>query len=130
MNDKPVPVDSLSPLARLLVPRDTRYVSASEADLARRQAVDWAREMFDDKSARPWIGTALRPREAAYLARNGVTPDMLNLEYPTNPFGDTDPAWVAIRLGHLSVERFVGLLRATGELPDPEKGTATASSHT
>jgi len=115
---KPVAVDRLSPLARLFVRQNTRYVSTREAAAARGEAMAWATELFDDKSARPWISTLLRPGEAAYLARHGVCPDLLQLPYEHGPGGNTESVELAIRLGDLSPQRLIDLLRATGRLPE------------
>ena len=78
----------------------------------------WATELFDDKSARLWISTLLRPSEAAYLARHGVCPDLLQLPYEHRPGGNTESVELAIRLDDLSPQRLIDLLRATGRPPE------------
>ncbi|MFI6134043.1 hypothetical protein [Micromonospora sp. NPDC051141] len=80
-----VSVRELPGLVRALLPEHLQgreRISLSEAQQWREEAGRWAREGFDDRSVRRWLGTELGPRDAGYLASRRVNPDVLDKLIP------------------------------------------------
>jgi hypothetical protein len=126
-----VPVDQLSAVARALLSDDLGgrdVVPQHVADRVSAQAAEWVDEGFTEETVRPWKDADVPPAAAAYLARRGVDPGVLDL--PAGVFPGTAP--VALRLaiasGRLPVERAYELLVITGEHTPPRQPDVPGST--
>ncbi|SDY94927.1 hypothetical protein SAMN05444365_104275 [Micromonospora pattaloongensis] len=127
-----VPVDELSAVARALLSEDLGgrdVVPQHVADRVSAQAAEWVEEGFTAETVRPWKDADVPPAAAAYLARRGVEPRVLDL--PAGVFPGAAP--VALRLaiasGRLPVEQAYELLVITGEHTPPQQtGAETAGA--
>ncbi|MEV1289170.1 hypothetical protein [Micromonospora sp. NPDC049679] len=123
-----VPVEQLSAMARALLSDDLGgrdVVPQHVADRVSAQAAEWIDEGFTEDTVRLWKDADVPPAAAAYLARRGVDPRVLDL--PAGVFPGAAP--VALRLaiasGRLPVERAYELLVITGEHTPPRQPGGT-----
>lgn len=118
-----VKADTLSAMARTLMSdslRGTPTLRAQDAEQLEAEALQWAREGFDATSVRAWHASALPPSTCGYLARRGVSPDVLTLTLPSRFDRDLDVA-TALWTQDWTVEQVYDLLVATGlHTPAPE----------
>jgi hypothetical protein len=116
---------TLSPMARVMMSafhRSAPTVSAEQADRLEDEALQWAHEGFDDKSVRPWHDSCLPPPVCGYLARRGVSPDVLTLTLPSSMGFDHEiDIATLLAIKEWTVEQVYELLVATGvHTPPPE----------
>jgi hypothetical protein len=73
----------MAPLERLIAHHmcDGDRVPGYLVDSVRAQAQEWARKLFDDRTARPWLDLRMTPSEARQAADLGITPELMGLTF-------------------------------------------------